>query len=378
MRLGEPNLHFGFEVVRLTSPYSRKDQPVRLPSPRRLATVAAAGLVLALAACGPNSANDEPAAGNASSAPAGASGFPISIPNRFGTAEVKAEPKRIVTVGLVEQDALLALGVVPVGTTEWFGEKPGAIWDWAQPALGSAPKPTVLTNTDGIQFEKVAALRPDLILAVYSGLTAQDYATLSKIAPTVAQPKDSIDYGVSWQDLTRTVGKSVGREAQADKLVTDTEAKFEQVKKDHPEFVGATALMATTYEGYWVYGPEDSRGRFLTELGFKLPDGLAAVTGKEFGANLSKERTDLLDTKVLIWLIDKYAPDKAKIQADPLYAKLKVKTEGRDIYLENEELEGGATSFVTVLSIPYLLDKLVPQLSAAIDGNPATEVQRAS
>jgi len=351
---------------------------VRLPSPRRLATVAAAGLVLALAACGPNSANDEPAAGNANSAPAGASGFPISIPNRFGTTEVKAEPKRIVTVGLVEQDALLALGVVPVGTTEWFGEKPGAIWDWAQPALGSAPKPTVLTNTDGIQFEKVAALRPDLILAVYSGLTAQDYATLSKIAPTVAQPKDSIDYGVSWQDLTRTVGKSVGREAQADKLVTDTEAKFEQVKKDHPEFVGATALMATTYEGYWVYGPEDSRGRFLTELGFKLPDGLAAVTGKEFGANLSKERTDLLDTKVLIWLIDKYAPDKAKIQADPLYAKLKVKTEGRDIYLENEELEGGATSFVTVLSIPYLLDKLVPQLSAAIDGNPATEVQRAS
>ena len=351
---------------------------MRLPSPRRLATVAAAGLVLALAACGPNSANDEPAAGNASSAPAGASGFPISIPNRFGTAEVKAEPKRIVTVGLVEQDALLALGVVPVGTTEWFGEKPGAIWDWAQPALGSAPKPTVLTNTDGIQFEKVAALRPDLILAVYSGLTAQDYATLSKIAPTVAQPEDSIDYGVSWQDLTRTVGKSVGREAQADKLVTDTEAKFEQVKKDHPEFVGATALMATTYEGYWVYGPEDSRGRFLTELGFKLPDGLAAVTGKEFGANLSKERTDLLDTKVLIWLIDKYAPDKAKIQADPLYAKLKVKTEGRDIYLENEELEGGATSFVTVLSIPYLLDKLVPQLSAAIDGNPATEVQRTS
>ena len=350
---------------------------MRLPTPRRLFTVVAAGLILALAACGPNSANDEPAP-DAGSASAGASGFPISVAHKYGTTEVKAEPKRIVTVGLVEQDALLALGVVPVGTTEWFGEKPGAIWEWAQAALGSAPRPTVLTNTDGIQFEKVAALHPDLILAVYSELSAQDYATLSKIAPTVAQPKDAINYGVSWQELTKMVGQSVGRAAQADKLVADTEAKFEDVKKAHPEFVGATALMATTYEGYWVYGPEDSRGRFLTELGFKLPDGLAAVTGKEFGANLSKERTDMLDTDVLIWLIDKYATDKAKVQADPLYAKLKVKTEGRDIYLENEEELGAATSFVTVLSIPYLLDKLVPQMAAAVDGNPATEVQRAS
>ena len=35
---------------------------------------------------------------------------------------------------------------------------------------------------------------------------------------------------------------------------------------------------------------------------------------------------------------------------------------------------GGATSFVSVLSLPYLLDGLVPMLSAAVDGDPATEV----
>ena len=280
-------------------------------------------------------------------------------------------------MGLVEQDALLALGVVPVGTSEWFGEKPGAIWPWAEQALGPAPKPQVLTSTDGIQFEKVAALRPDLILAVYSGLTSEDYATLSKIAPTVAQPKDQVDYGVGWQELTRTVGASVGQKAQADKLVTDVEARFAQVRQEHPEFAGKTGLMATTYEGYWVYGPQDPRGRLLTDLGFTLPDGLAEVTGKEFGANLSKERTDLLDTDLLIWIVDAYAKDRAKVQADPLYAKLKVKTEARDVYVENEELVGAATSFISVLSLPFLMDKLVPQMAAAVDGNPATAVQRA-
>ncbi|MFG1610272.1 iron-siderophore ABC transporter substrate-binding protein [Actinoplanes sp. NPDC049265] len=344
--------------------------------PIRRTAMAVAGLLLFLvAACGPNSNATDTAA---PSAPSGATGFPVSVPNKFGTATITAEPKRVVTVGLVEQDSLLALGVVPVGTTEWFGEKPGAIWPWAEAALGSAPKPQVLTDTDGIQFEKVAALRPDLILAVYSGLTAEDYATLSKIAPTVAQPQGSVDYGVSWQDVTRTVGAAVGRKAQAEKLVADTEAKLAAVKQAHPEFAGKSGLMATTYEGYYVYGPQDSRGRLLTDLGLTLPAGLAEVTGKEFGANLSKERTDLLDTDVLIWLVDAYAADKAKVQADPLYAKLDVKTQGRDVYLENEELEGAATSFITPLSLPFLLDKLVPQLAAALDGNPATEVKRAS
>ncbi|MCU7729898.1 hypothetical protein ODJ79_39805 [Actinoplanes sp. KI2] len=100
------------------------------------------------------------------------------------------------------------------------------------------------------------------------------------------------------------------------------------------------------------------------------------MTGEEFGANLSKERTDLLDTDALIWLVDKYDTDKAKVQADPLYAKLGVRTEGRDVYLESTELAGAATSFVTPLSLPFLLEKLTPLLQAAVDGDPATPVGR--
>jgi iron complex transport system substrate-binding protein len=332
--------------------------------------------MLLLGACG--TSDDTTPSASGGSAAAATAAFPVTIDHKFGSTTIKAEPKRIVVVGLVEQDALLSVGVVPVGTTEWFGEQPGAIWPWAAGKLAGAAKPTVLTNTDGIQFEKVAALRPDLILGLYSGLSAQDYKTLSKIAPTVAQPPGALDFGASWQDVTRIVGTAVGKKAEADQVVGDVQAKIAAVRTAHPEFAGKTALMATTYEGYYVYGPQDARGRLLTELGFKLPDGLAAVTGKDFGANLSKERTDMLNTDVLIWLVDDYAKDKAKVQADPLYAKLAVKTGGRDIYLTNTELEGSATSFVTALSLPYLLDKLVPQMAAAVDGNPATEVQRAS
>ena len=44
------------------------------------------------------------------------------------------------------------------------------MWPWARDLLGDA-KPTVLTNTDGFQFEKIAALQPDLIIGTNAGVT---------------------------------------------------------------------------------------------------------------------------------------------------------------------------------------------------------------
>jgi iron complex transport system substrate-binding protein len=340
-------------------------------------TAAATAILLGfgLTACGDDG---QPTGSPAGTADGSASGFPVAIEHRYGTTTIESAPERVVAVGLVEQDALLALGVVPVGTTEWFGEYPGAIWPWAQDELGGATPPEVLDDTDGIQFERIAGLQPDLILGIYSGLSAEDYQTLSQLAPTVAQPVDGIDWGVAWQDLTRTVGAAVGQAEQAEQLVDGVEQRFAEVRTANPAFAGATALAATTWEGYYVYGTQDPRGRLLQDLGFRLPDGLDQVTGTEFGANLSRERTDLLDTDVLVWLVEEYATDKARVQADPLYAQLDVMNQGRDIYLENEELLGAATSFITVLSLPYLLDGLVPQIAAAVDGDPATEVQRAA
>lgn len=310
----------------------------------------------------------------ASSAPESASAFPVSIEHKYGSTEITTKPERIVTVGLLEQDALLALGVTPVGTTEWFGGHPGAIWPWAQEKL-AGPLPKVLSNTDGISYEQVAALQPDVIIALYSGLTEEEYKLLTEIAPTVAQPGTYADYGIPWQEVTEKVGLIVGQREQARTLIEGIEARFEQIKAEHAEFQGATALVATPYQGIWVYGAEDVRGRFLTSLGFKLPDDLEAVTGTEFGGNLSLERADLLDVDAIIWL-DATAAEGPL--GGPVYATLPVHTEGREVMLDSENSPlGGATSFVTVLSLPYLLDNLVPMLAVAVDGDPATVVPAA-
>jgi iron complex transport system substrate-binding protein len=326
--------------------------------------------VLLLTACG---SDDEgappPAAGAATGVEAGA--LPVTIEHKFGSTTVEEEPKRIVVAGLREQDSLLALGIVPVATTEWYGEHPGAIFPWAEEALGDAPRPEVLDFTDGLEFERIAGLRPDLILAVYSGLTQKDYDTLSKIAPTIAQPPGQVDWGSSWQDEILTVGRAVGRPKQAEKLRDEAEAQLAAVAAKHPEFKEQTAAVATPYQGIYVYGPQDARSRLLTDLGFSFPEGLEGVGGDDFGGQLSGEKLELLDVGALVWFAN--PGPAAKVRENRVYRRLKVRTEGRDIFLpENGELYE-ATSFISVLSIPLLVDQLVPKLVAAADGDPATE-----
>ncbi len=309
-----------------------------------------------------------------SAAPAAEAAFPVTIAHKFGSTEFAAPPERIVTVGLTDHYAVLALGVKPVGVTEWFGEQPYATWPWAQDKLGDAQPVVLTTGESGINFEAIAALKPDAILALFSGLTEEEYGLLSQIAPTVAQPGDYVDFGIPWQELTITVGKVLGKRAEAEAMVAEVEARFSEVQAAHPEFQGATAVVATPYQGIWVYGPEDARGRLLTMLGFKIPDELAELVGGGFGGNLSMERADLLDLDVIIWLDADSAEGPL---GGPIYASLDVHTQGREVFLDsyNDPL-GGATSFVSVLSLPFLLDGLVPQLAAAVDGDPSTVVQR--
>ncbi|WP_424529405.1 iron-siderophore ABC transporter substrate-binding protein [Sphaerisporangium viridialbum] len=347
----------------------------------RLAAVLTSVLLLCgVAACGSSSGSDS---GTGTADPGGTASdsgaFPVTVEHKYGSVTIPSAPKRIVTVGLTDQDSVLALGEVPVGTTEWLGGYAGAIGPWATGKLGGGALPAVLKDTGtGPQVEKIASLAPDLILSLYSGLTKDQYETLSKIAPVVAQPKEYADYGVPWQRQTEIIGRSLGKEAEAKKLVEDVEARFTAAKAEHPEFAGATAVMATPYEGIFVYGPQDNRSRILSSLGFTLPSGLDKAIGDEFGANISKERTDLLDTDAIVWIVADPAADAAKLHGDKLYGDLDVVEQGREVFVKENGDYGNAISFVSVLSLPYTLDRLAPQLAAAVDGSPSTEVTQPS
>lgn len=334
-----------------------------------------ASLLFVLAGCGSGSDDETADGGSVASTKADAGAFPVTIENKFGKTTIEKEPKRVVVAGYREQDALLALGVVPVATTEWYGKHPGAIFPWAKDALGSAKLPTVLQATDGYEIEKIAAQRPDVILAVYSGLKKQEYDALSKIAPVVAQPKGLVDYGTSWQQETLLTGQAVGRNEQAKKLVAETEKLVADAAAKHPEFKGQTAANVTDYQGVYVYGPDDVRSRMLVDLGFTYPKELENAFPDDFGGQLSDEKIDALDVGALIWFAD---GDRniEKLKKEPVYAKLGVRKEGRDIFIPATDRVYEATSFPSVLSMPTLLKELVPRLAAAADGDPKTSTDQ--
>jgi iron complex transport system substrate-binding protein len=341
------------------------------PTRRRfLAGLSALAVAPVLVACGSDESGSSTATSGGSTAGGAAeeAAFPATITHKYGETTVEAAPRRVVCVGLTEQDALIALGIVPVGVTYWFGDKElQGVYPWARDGLGDAELPTVLDSTNGIEIEKVAALAPDLIIGQYAGISDKEYELLSKIAPTVAQSGDYADYGMPWDEMAINIATAVGRPETMRGIIDDVTAQIVRAAADHPEFRGQTAAAITPYEGLFLYGPEDPRSRMLTDLGFDLPRLITEAEDSEFGVSVSAERTaDLADIGVAVWL--DLESDKT---VKGLFEDTTAYDEGR--WFDISKANGSyyvAHSFVTPLSIPYLLERYVPQLAAAADGDP--------
>ena len=155
----------------------------------------------------------------------------VTVKHAFGETKIPGPPKRVVSAGFTEQDDLLALGVVPIAVTDWFGSEPFGVWPWAQAKLGGA-QPAVLNLYDGIQVDQIAALKPDLIVATNAGLDADTYTKLSAIAPTIAQSGQDAFFE-PWKDQANAIGQAVFKVDDMDKLVAAVDDKFADAGKNN-------------------------------------------------------------------------------------------------------------------------------------------------
>lgn len=213
---------------------------------------------------------------------------------------------------------------------------------------------------------------PERVVTV--GLTEQEYETLSEIAPTVAQPGEYADFGAPWQEIARLVGRALGRAEEAEGLIPDIEGRFERARERHPEFEGATGILATDIDGAVYIYAEGPAPRFLRSLGLALPPAAAELFSGADRApvQLSLERLDVLEAADVL-VMGVYGDEGERVADKPVYGALDVAREGRDVFLPEMSLVNGALTFSTVLSLPIALDGLVPRLAAAIDGDPDTD-----
>lgn len=321
-----------------------------------------AALLAGLSAC---SASAAPAADSELGAPA-TEVFPVTVTHAYGDTVVPAEPRRVVVVGVTEQDIVLALGVAPVATTEWYGDQPYAVWPWAVDELGDA-KPEVLSTSDGIQFERIAALAPDLIVGTNAGLAREDYEALRKIAPTIAHSgKHASAYFEPWPEQTALVGTALGKKTEAQQLIADVKKRFADAAAAHPQFAGVPAifLQAPYYEGSAIAYQDGLSTEFLTDLGFVVPAELAAYAKDGAQAYIPVEKLDVLDAgRVLIWATEDDGAE-AELAKNTLFGELDAVKGGRSLYTGG--VLAGAVYFSTVLSLPFVLDTLVPQLAEVL------------
>lgn len=333
-------------------------------------------LLAGLTACG---ADDGGGGGGAATddVQGGADGaaFPVTIEHKYGSVTIEEAPERVVSVGYTDQDTLLALGVVPVGIRDWFGDQPNATWPWATEALGGA-EPLVLDSAE-INYEAIAGLRPDLIVGVSSGMTEEEHSTLSAIAPTLAQTDEFPDYGVPWQDGTRLTARALGRVDEAEALIAAVEARYAEFRAANPELEGLEGIVAYAVSESEVgaYASIDTRARFLGDLGFVTPAEFDELADGLFYTSFSNEEIGRLDRDLVVWMPDSEST-RQRILTSPLRDGLRAVAEGREVFLD--DLQVGAMSFSSALSLPFLLDSLLPQIEAAADGDVRTVVPAAS
>jgi len=327
---------------------------------RVVVLTAVAGLTAALSACG---GSDDPAPAAAGEAGGGA--WPVAIENQFGTTEIPAEPERVVTVGFNDQDFVLALGGTPVGVRENLGDYDADNRPWAEQQVAGAEFPTV--GGMEIDVEAVAALEPDLIVGVYSFMDQAVYDQLSGIAPTLAQTDDFADGATPWQQQTLLTGRALGKEDEAQELVADIEGRFAALVEQNPDFAGralAVDFAGVADSAHYLFGTDDLRTQFFTDLGFAVADTSTPV---------SQEQLPLLDQDVLIG--GGYTKDEAL--TDPLFAGLDVVSSDRTVYFGDYSTDlMGTLGYGSPLSLPYLLDQVAPALAQAADGDPATAVEQ--
>lgn len=170
-------------------------------------------------------------------------GKPVTITHLFGETTIEAAPTRVVSAGFTGQDDLLALGVVPIAVTYWFGDQPFAVWPWARTQLGDA-EPVVLNLDDGIDVDRIAELDPDLIVATNAGVDADTYQRLSEIAPTVPQTGPDAFFE-PWQDQARSIGRAVLAGDRMQSLIDGIEAQFSAIPERFPSSTDAACCCST-------------------------------------------------------------------------------------------------------------------------------------
>jgi ABC-type Fe3+-hydroxamate transport system substrate-binding protein len=328
-----------------------------MPTP---SVVRGAALMLAavvVTGCGTDAGADS------SSTPEGDStgAFPVTVGTAFGNVTVEEEPTRVVALGWSDAETALALGVQPVGASDWLAVGGDGLGEWVEAGYDEAPQ---LIETLEPSYEAIAALEPDLILDTRSAATEERHDLLSAIAPTISQPDGVGPYQTTWQQQLEMVGQALGKDEEAGALAAEVEQAFADAAAEHPEFDGAeVAVGAYTSEGFGAYVRGDSRVAFMEQLGFQNKAAVQEVATENFFVPVAEEELPLLDAELTV--VFPIFVEASEFTSDPLWQSLPAVQDGRAVVLDDVTVLN-AFSSASAPGLLYALQATVPLFADAL------------
>ena len=322
-------------------------------------------VTLGLAACSTPATTDDAANGDFT---------PITIEHALGTTTITEKPERVATVNWANHEVPLALGIVPVGmaAANFGDDDANGTLPWVEEKLDElgAETPVLFDETDGIDFEAVADTDPDVILAAYSGLTQEDYDTLSEIAPVVAYPETA--WGTSWRDMILFNSEAMGMATEGEELVAELETEISEKAAAFPQLEGKSAMFLTHVDTTDLsevsfYTSHDTRAAFFEDIGLTTPPSIATASAETelFALTQSAEQADAFSD---VDIIVTYGDDTlvAALEGDPLLSQMPAVKTNSIVALPGTSPLGTAAN-PTPLSISWILDDYLELLAAAAD-----------
>lgn len=238
----------------------------------------------------------------------------ISIEDAMGTASVPENPKRVVILTNEGTEALLTLGVKPVGAVTGFAG------EWYEHTKDELVDTKPVGKETSVNVEAVAALKPDLIIG-NKMRHEKIYDQLKSIAPTVY----SDTLRGEWKDNFRFYAKVVGKEAEGDKAIKDYEDKVTSIKENYKDKLDTEVSIVRFMAGKTrIYLGDTFSGTIFKEIGFKRPE---TQQGTEFVNEIGKERLKEADGDVIFYFTYELGDGKGLAREeewiqDPLFKSL--------------------------------------------------------
>jgi iron complex transport system substrate-binding protein len=331
---------------------------------------ATAVLAVGLAACSTTPASTGGDTGNGASDDA----FPVTIEHAFGSTTIEEKPENVASIAWANHEVPLALGIVPVGMSKatWGDDDDNGVLPWVEDKLEElgAETPVLFDETDGIDFEAVADTAPDVILASYSGLTQEEYDTLSQIAPVVAYPE--VAWSTPVEDMITMNSQALGLEAEGEALIEELHGEVDAALEANSALQDKTVLFSfldvNDLSQVGFYTSHDTRPGFLESVGLPAPSIVEEMSAEttEFYVSVSSEEADRFDD---VDVFVTYGDESIipVLQEDPLLSKIPAIAAGQIVVLPDSS-PIAASANPSPLSISWGIDEYFALLAAPFAG----------